>query len=168
MSRDFVLAEGEALHWQGRPAPRCYTFRNWRQSLFGGAFLVACAVWQLLSLSMAKSHDQAWLGWLPLPFLLYAGYLTFGHLLLARLEWNRLRYAITDRRLLVQCGLLRMRLESVELAEITYFRLDYQGEELGTLKIYQGAARQLVLHCVEHPRQPVELLEAAMRASGAA
>ena len=165
MTRQLVLSEGEELRWEGRPAPRCYTFRNWRQSLFGAVFLVFCSVWQGLSLGMARTSEMAWLAWLPWPFLLYGFYLAFGHLLHARLEWDRVHYVITDRRLLVQRGLLKACVESMALGEITYFRLDRHAEELGTLQVHQGREKKLILHCIEHPRRATDLLEAAMGAN---
>jgi len=78
------------------------------------------------------------------------------------LEWNNVLYLITDHRLLVQRGLLKPYVESMPLAEMTYFRLDLHGEELGTLRVHKGRERQLVLHCIEYPRQAAALLEAAI------
>ncbi len=162
MRRDLPLMAGEKLCWEGRPAPRCYTFRHWRHAIFGLIFLAICSYWQVLGFEMAEAYESIWLAWLPLPFLLIGFYLAFGHLLQARLEWNHVYYAITDRRLLVQRGLLQRRLESLELSEITYFSLHNQGEHLGTLRVYKGKENQLILHCIEHPRQATTLLEATM------
>lgn len=162
MSRDIELAVGEEVRWEGRPAPRCYTFRHWRHSVFGFIFLIICGYWQILGLEMSLEYDMTWLAWLPTFFLLVGFYLAFGHLLQARLEWNHVCYMITDRRLLVMRGLLQHRIESLELAEITYFSLSYQGEQLGTLRIYQGGERRITLHCLEYPYQAADLLKVAI------
>lgn len=157
------LEDGENLTWQGRPAPRCYTFRNWRHSIFGVVLLLLTTFWQSVGVKMADEYQLAWLGWLPIPFLMVALFLAFGHLLLARLEWNRVFYAVTDRRLLVQRGLFGGRLQSMALDTVTYFRLRKQGEELGTLKVYgETSEHQLILNCIEYPHKVTDLLEAAM------
>ncbi len=162
MRRELNLADGEEICWEARPAPRCYTFRHWRHSLFGLIFLSICIYWQILGLEMSEEYAIFWLAWLPLPFWLTGLYLAVGPLALARLEWNHVYYAVTDRRLLVQRGLLTRRVESLELQEITYFSLHLQGEQLGTLQIYQGQEKRMTLHCVEYPRQATDLLEKAM------
>ena len=156
----FALAEGEHLQWEGRPAPRCYTFRHWRHSIFGMLFLGLACGWQILGMQMAEEHT-AWLAWVPLPFLLIGIYLSVGHLIQARLEWNNVRYAITDQRLLAERGLFRRKVTSMSLVEMSYFRLDRQGENLGTLRVYQSSGQQMVLHCLEYPHQATRLLETA-------
>jgi hypothetical protein len=162
MKQNLSLTAGEEICWDARPAPRCYTFRHWRHSVFGLVFLAICSYWQVLGFSMAKEYEIVWLAWLPLPFVCMGFYLSVGHLLQARLEWNRVYYAITDQRLLVQRGLLRLRTETLLLKEITYFSLHQKGEQLGTLRVYKGKEQQLILHCIEHPRQATDLLEKTM------
>jgi hypothetical protein len=161
--RDITLAGGEVVRWEGRPAPRCYTFRNWPHALFGIVLLVLAVCWQILGIDMAGTYDRPWVGWLPLPFVLLGGYLAAGHFVKARLEWNRVLYLITDRRLIVQRGLLSSTIASMDLAAVTYFSLHRQGTQLGTLRIHQGQQRKLVLHCLEYPQRPAELLEQAIR-----
>jgi len=99
-----LLLPEESLRWQGRPAPRCWTFRNWRHSLFGMLLLPFSIWWQGIGLSLGREYANVWLFLLPLPVLLFALYLAFGHLLLARLEWERVFFAVTDRRILVRRG----------------------------------------------------------------
>ena len=162
MRQNFILDPDEELRWEGRPAPRCYTFRHWRHSVFGFLVLVLCGYWQALGFTMATEYELPWLVWLPTPFLLFALHLAIGHLLQARLEWNHVYYVITDRRLLAQRGILKQLTESLQLAEITYFSLHQHGEQLGTLRVHKGKEKQLVLHCIEYPRRATDLLEAAM------
>jgi len=163
MNRAFVLTPGEQLQWEGRPAPRCYTFRHWRHSVFGLVFLVIATGWQALGFQMAGDYAALWLAWLPVPFLLIGLYLSFGHLLQARLEWNNVQYAITDRRLLMMRGLFKQKIISMNLAEVTYFRVDRQGQELGTLRVYQAGEQQMVFHCLEYPHQATRLLETVLK-----
>jgi len=111
---------------------------------------------------MADSYAMWWLAWLPLPFVITGLYFFVGHLVQARLEWNHVYYAITDRRVIVQRGLARPHSSFIELSELTYFRLHRQGEQLGTLRVHQGREQQLVLHCLEHPHRATELLEKAI------
>jgi len=162
MRREFDLAVGEVIRWEGRPAPRCYTFRNWRHSFFGLVLMPVCSFWQVSGLDFAKEYETLWLAWLPLPFLLMAIYLTIGHLFMARLEWNHIYYALTDRRLMMQRGLLTRHIESLELKDITYFSMLPYGEQLGTLQIYSGQEKRLTLHCIEYPRLLTDLLEETM------
>lgn len=155
---DAVLEQGEEIRWEGRPAPRCYTFRHWKHSIFGLIFLLISAIWQFLGVEMAASYEVWWLSWLPLPFLLVGVYFSIGHLIQARLEWNNVYYAVTGHRLLVQRG----QIKSMELAEITYFKMLEKGEELGTFIVHQGEEMKLFLHCIEHPQKLFKLLEEGM------
>lgn len=162
MKSGIILAVGEDIRWEGRPAPRCYTFRHWRHSLFGLIFLAITSYWQVLGIDMSKEYDLVWLAWLPTPFVFIGLCLAFGPLLQARLEWDHVYYAITDRRLLVKRGLLRRRLDFLELSEITYFSLLSHGDQLGTLRVYRQNEMLLTLHCLEYPRQATDLLEEVM------
>jgi hypothetical protein len=162
MIQELVLEEDESLRWEARPAPRCYTFRHWRHSVFGLIFLAICSYWQVLGVSMAETYAVWWLAWLPLPFVLTGFYFFVGHLVQARLEWNHVYYAITNRRVIAQRGLARPKSKFIELSDLTYFSLHRQGEQLGTLRIHNGTKQQLVLHCIEHPHRAAELLEEAI------
>lgn len=161
MTRGFVLEDDEILRWEARPAPRCYTFRHWRHSVFGLIFLVICCIWLVLGCTMAETYALPWLAWLPLPFVLIGLYLSIGHLVQARLEWNHVYYAITDRRVIAQRGLVKPRTQMFELSDITYFRLVRQGDQLGTLRVHRGE-QALVLHCLEHPQRATDLLKEAI------
>lgn len=158
------LEEGETVKWEGRPAPRCFTFRNWRHSLFGLFLLVITVYWQTVAIELGMAYGLSYIAWIPLPVLLAALYLSLGHLLLARLEWEKVFYALTDRRVLVLRGMRRQRLHALRLAQVTYFQLKLQAEELGTLRIHGDASsRPLIFHCLENPRGAADLLEEGMR-----
>lgn len=160
------LTDGEQLLWEARPAPRCFVFRQWRQALFGAVFLLICLVWQAWGVAVARAHDAAWAVWLPLPFVLIGLQFSVGRLVIARLEWPHAVFAITDRRVLVQRGLLRPRVRELLLTEMTYFNLVLQADELGTLQLYKGEQMALVLPCVEYPRRATRFLEAAIGERG--
>jgi len=158
------LELGETIQWQGRPAPRCYVFRNWRRSVFG-FFLLLLSV--LVQVVCYKEGGLSCTFWLPLPFLLLGLYLTLGHLILARLQWEHLFYMLTDRRILVVQGLLRRRFLSLPLAELTGFHFYPHGEHLGSLQLRADkSGRTLQLSCLEHPRLFSDRLEAMLLANG--
>ena len=160
------LLPGETLRWEGRPAPRCFVFRNWRHSLFGILLLLFAAWWQTVGWQLAPVYGLPWLAWIPLPFLAIGLHLAVGHLLLARREWPRVFYAVTDRRVLALRGAGRTRLLQLELAAVTWFELRPLGAELASVRIAAGD-KTLTLPCLEQPRRFADLLEAAMRDSGA-
>jgi hypothetical protein len=163
-----LLLPDETLQWEGRPAPRCYTFRCWRHALFGLLLTVFCAAWTWLGIEQAAEQGWPWLAWMPLPFLGYALWLAVGQLLAARLEWARVAYAVTDRRIIVQRGLFKSELTALHLNRVTWFRLQPHGAELGTLRVHGEAGDPvLLLHCIEYPRRPAALLEAAIKAKHA-
>jgi hypothetical protein len=162
------LAADESVLWEGRPAPRCYVFRNWRHSLFGILLLLLSTWWQAVGYQLGHLYDWTWLVWLPLPFVLLGLYLALGHVLLARYEWERVFYAVTDRRVLVLRGLLRARFDSLALSELTYFQVRPHGRDLVTIRICSAMPQSyLILSCIEHPGRLIELLESAMAESGA-
>jgi hypothetical protein len=162
------LATGESVLWEARPAPRCYVFRNWRHSLFGLLLLLLSTWWQAVGFQLGQLYDLLWLGWLPLPFVLLGLYLALGHVLLARYEWERVFYAVTDRRVLTLRGLFRSRFSALPLSEVTYFQIRPHGLDLATIRVGSSKALPpLILSCVEHPGRLIALLEAEMAASGA-
>lgn len=158
-----LLLPEETLRWQGRPAPRCWTFRNWRHSLFGMLLLPFSVWWQGTGLSLGREYANVWLILLPLPVLLFALYLAFGHLLLARLEWEKVFFAVTDRRILLRRGVRGQVLLSLPLDEVGAYRLVPQGECLGTVKIRaRGGEERLTLSCIEYPQGVTALLDAVL------
>jgi hypothetical protein len=154
------LEPGEVVEWEGRPAPRCFTFRHWKQAAFGLFFLVVCLIWLLVGARVAQEYQKIWLSLLPVPFVAIGCYLAFGPLLLARLEWENVYYALTDRRLITLRGVRRQQLVAVGRDQLTYFLLKKQGEQLATLQVHARPEDPvLFLHCVEHPFQLADRLE---------
>lgn len=168
MNWEPLLAAGETLRWEGRPAPRCYTFRNWKHSLFGLLLFFLSIYWLAVALQLAAVYHWPWLPLVPLPFVLIGLYLGLGHLLVARLEWEHVFYAVTDRRILVRRGLRGNRRQELALEQMVWFQLRPYGEDLGTLRI-RGRQEELrlTLACIEYPRRVTALLEAALADSAA-
>ena len=168
MNWEPLLTDGEILRWEGRPAPRCYTFRNWKHSLFGLLLFFLSLYWLAVSLPLAAVYGWPWLPLVPLPFVLVGLYLALGHLLLARLEWEQVFYAVTDRRILVRRGVHGRRRQELALEQVVWFQLRHYGEELGTLRIRgREEEMRLTLACIEYPRRVTALLEAALARSAA-
>jgi hypothetical protein len=154
------LEEGETLTWSGRPAPRCYTFRRWRRSVFGILLLLLTVYWQIVGFNISAVYGSSFFRWVPFPFLLAALYMSVGHLFLSRLEWEKAFYAITDRRVLVMQGLFQPRVQSWLWEDIDTWCYIPQGGDLGSIRIIVATSRQPVfLHCHAHPRKPIALME---------
>lgn len=167
MNWEALLEADERICWEGRPAPRCYTFRNWKHSLFGVLLTLFAAWWQVVGIQLSEVYGLYLLTWLPVPFWLLGIYLAIGHLLLARLEWERVAYAVTDRRLLVRRGIRGRRVDVLPLTEVGYFRLHLFAPELGAVQVHSRRGGTMVrIQCIEYPRRLTSLLEDAMRGSG--
>ncbi|PLY03611.1 MAG: hypothetical protein C0623_00925 [Desulfuromonas sp.] len=161
------LNENEQIRWQGRPAPRCYTFRNWIHSLFGVVIMIAAVAWSIHGLHLATAQGSFVFILLPIPFLLAGVYLAFGHLVLSRLEWEHVFFALTDQRVIAISGLWSRRIKTIALADIVWFELRPLGEELGTIRIRGREPQQrMSVTCVEHPRQLTGILEEVLSANG--
>nr|WP_320115479.1 hypothetical protein [uncultured Desulfuromonas sp.] len=158
------LNEQEVVTWQGRPAPRCFVFRQWQRALFGGLILLVALWWQWVGIGLESEHQQWWWAVLPVPFVLIGLWLSVGRLLAARYEWRQVFYALTDQRLLVQCGLGRARLIALPCAQLTYARVTLVGEHLGHLYVEAGT-RKLTLSCVEYPEKLYALMEVRISAN---
>lgn len=166
MNWDIHLEPGEHVRWEGRPAPRGFTFRNWRHSVFGILLFLLSLFWFTVGIQLGAVYHSPIIPWIPVPFVLGGLYLGIGHVLLARLEWERVFYAVTDRRVLSTRGVFRPRVESLRLEELTHFLLKPLGEEMGSFRLTGGRPpRTLSLPCIEYPRRVAALLEAALAAN---
>ncbi|RPJ11694.1 MAG: PH domain-containing protein [Deltaproteobacteria bacterium] len=145
------LAVEEKILWQGRPAPRAYTFRNWRHAVFGLVLMLPCLFWQIVGIELAATGAPAWVAWLPLPFNLGCLYLAFGQLLIARLEWEQVLYAVSDRTIYERRGFFRSQLRSLPLAAVTNVRQKRLGPNLATIRIDGEEGQTLHFSAIEHP-----------------
>lgn len=139
--------------WQGRPAPRCYTFRQWKQALAGSALFLLSSFWLLLAVELIGEGQPTWLALLPLPLII--GSFIFGpaQILLARWRWPKIFYYLSEQRLFASDG------QGVLLAEVTAVRQQRQGEHLASLRIEAAGGDALVLRCIEQPGILLALLQ---------
>ena len=151
--RQITLEQGECLLWQGRPAPRCYTFRYWKQALAGAVLFLLSSFWLMLAIELAKEGEPRWLALIPLPLI--AGSFIFGPLqiLLCRWRWPRVFYHLTDRRLVCSLG------GSLPLADISVLKKKAYSETLASLRLETAAGQGLTLVCVEQPAVVLSLLQ---------
>lgn len=161
------LADDEKFLWQGRPAPRAYTFRNWRHALFGLALALPCLIWQLVGIELAAGGASPWVAWLPLPFNLGCLYLAFGQLLIARLEWEQVYYAVSDRTIYQRCGFFRPRLLRMPLSEVATVRKRGLGPNLATIRMEGRAGEKILFSAIEHPELLLRLFPDANRGENA-
>lgn len=158
------LQENEKLCWSGRPAPRCFTFRHWIHSVFGLLLFFPALVWLDGGQALAASRNEAIWAVIPWFGIALALYFLLGHLLKARIEWEKTFYAITDQRLLVQGGWPRTGLRELPLSTLRHFKLKPKGAHLGSLLISGSEPKERVaLTCLEHPELAVQLLEQAVQ-----
>lgn len=146
------LEDGELLLWQGRPAPRCYTFRNWKLAVAGTFLFFASSFWLMLAYELMVSEGYPW--WLlliPAPLVLLS--LWFGpiNLLLERMKWEKVFYALTDKRLLLRGGLFSARIKAIPLTDISDWKQRRYGEQLISLRLLIENQQPVDLHCLEHP-----------------
>lgn len=149
------LQPGETLQWQGRPAPRCYVWRNSRHALYGMVLLIAAAAWLWGGLQL----PQLWPRLLPLPVIALGLWLGPGQVLFARWQWPGVAYGVTDRRLLVCPGRGRKPL-SVPREQWRYLQLRPYSDRLATVELQAGPPVQVVyLRCLEQPEVLVGVLQ---------
>jgi hypothetical protein len=147
------LADGETLLWQGRPAPRCYTFRNWKLSAAGTALFLACSFWMMLGIQLVETSNYSLLLVLiTIPLVIATFFLGPGQLLLARWRWEKLFYAVTDQRILVRDGLLTEQFRAFARKEISGWQQRRFGENLVSIRILRGDEAPQILACLEHPQ----------------
>ncbi|MEZ4598829.1 MAG: hypothetical protein R2940_03450 [Syntrophotaleaceae bacterium] len=151
------LQEGETLCWEGRPAPRAFTYRQWRWS---AATLLLAAV------GLGASATLRWPLTLHPVILACLGLLfvwgTVGHLIYSRLAWEKEFYALTDRRLLVKSGLFQHRITVFDRLSLCGMRLRYLAPSLCTVSLQRrDGSGSIKLICLEHPELLLEKLAVA-------
>lgn len=153
---DWSLNANETLLWQGRPAPRCYTFRHWGQALLGSILFLACSFWLMVGVHLVT--EQGYSRWLlVVPILLVAGSFLVGpgRILLARWRWETTFYALSDQRLLIRQGRTR---RSFPLERFRGYRRKEHAPQLWSLRLSFSGSRPVFLECLEHPRLLIEKL----------
>ena len=147
------LGDGETILWQGRPAPRCYTFRLWKQALAGSILFLTSSFWLMLALQLIKDGHPFWLILLPMPLI--AGSFVFGpvQILLARWRWPKIFYQLTDQRLILDPG------QATHINEILDVKVKKQGKDLASLRIEIADGEPLIIRCIEQPDRLFALLQ---------
>lgn len=160
MNWELLLKQDEELRWEAKPAPRCYTFRHWRFSSAGALIFLLTLLLPVLFVPAELAHNTGALrALLYLPSFL-AFWLFAGPLLVARLEWDRVFYAVTDRRLLVRRGVLRERIIALPLQDVAALQLEPLGEHLAHVRIKSALlSRPLRLCCIEYPQNLLRMIE---------
>ncbi len=153
------LNEGETVLWQGRPAPRCYTFRHWLQATIGTILFFACSFWSMVGLQLIKAEGYS-IGLViaPLIMVVAAFFIGPGQLILSRLRWEKIFYVLTDQRLLVRNRILGNKTNIYSLDNYKHHKKKNYGKDLCSLRLsFQGSA-PIILECLEAPENLLELL----------
>ena len=148
----WTLTEGETILWQGRPAPRCYTFRHWLQATIGTVLFLASSFWLMIGVQLIYYQGHSW--WLAAaPFLLtvVAFFIGPGQLALARLRWEEIYYALTDQRLLVRNKLIICKSATYQMDDFKKYKQKNYGKNLLSLKLFFKDFPPVTLECLEHP-----------------
>lgn len=154
------LKPDEEIVWQGRPAPRCYTFRNWKLAAIGLILFLVSSFWLMLGWQLVEGGHSRFLILIPLPLVIIAFIVGPGQILKARFEWERIFYCLTDDKLLVQYGLLKSKVREIPRTEIASWQQKRYGEHLASIRIQHRAGNLFtVLHCIEQPQHFLENLD---------
>jgi hypothetical protein len=140
-----AVNQDEKILWQGRPAPRCYTFRLWKQALAGSVFFLVSSFWLMLALQLVADGQPWWLVCLPTPLVVAS--LVFGPLqiLLARWSWGRIFYRLSETRLYFAQD------QYLDLSEVADLKTRKYSENLASFRLDCARRKSLVLHCIEQP-----------------
>ncbi|RLB70209.1 MAG: hypothetical protein DRH07_09075 [Deltaproteobacteria bacterium] len=145
------LAENETILWQGRPAPRCYTFRHWLQAAIGTVLFLACSFWLMIGIQLVYYQGHSW--WLavaPLLLVLGAFFIGPGQLALARLRWDEIFYALTDQRLLVRNKLIFCKSTTYQISDYKSHKQKKYGRHLLSIQLFFKGSAPVTLECLEH------------------
>ncbi len=158
-SFEWSLNDDETLLWQGRPAPRCYTFRHWLQATIGTALFVACSFWLMVGLQLIEAHGYSnWLAIAPLLLAIAAFFIGPGQILLSRLRWEKIFYALTDQHLLVRNRLFFNKTIVYQLVDYKQYKQKKYGQNLRSVRISFKGKAPIVLECLEYPENLLEHL----------
>ena len=144
--------QSEKILWQGRPAPRCYTFQYWKQALIGSLLFMVSSFWLLLAFELVDEGQPLWLLLLPLPIIVSSFIFGPMQLLIARWRWPKVFYQLTDENIYFSEG------RSAQITDVTNVKIRRQGEHLASLRLDIQDARPLIIHCIEQPDQLLRLL----------
>ncbi|MCF6180283.1 MAG: hypothetical protein L3J63_13000 [Geopsychrobacter sp.] len=143
--------DDESILWRGRPAPRCYTFRLWKQAIAGSILFLVSSFWLMNALQLIRDGYPLWLLLFPVPII--AGSFIFGpmQIIMARWRWPHIFYVMTETHLLAPHV-------AVPLASVVEVKMKKQGDKLASLRIGSASGQKLILYCIEQPDSLFSLL----------
>lgn len=154
------LRQEEEIIWQGRPAPRCYTFRNWKLAAIGLFLFLTSSFWLMLGYQLASDGHSPLLLLFPIPLVLASFFMGPGQILAARIGWERLFYCLTQERVLIQHGLLKGKIREVPRQEIAAWQQKKHGAQLASVRLqHRSGKRHIILHCLEQPQYLLDQLD---------
>ena len=139
----YLMADERVL-WFARPDRALYLRRFRALSGFGLLFLGIAAFWFAVSLVFVGPSStlvENLYRWWGLPSVIVAALLVYGPMVVARIQWQRTYYALTDRRLIVQRGLLRTRAHVIPLSPMPRLIVEAEGG-WGNLILAGGSATE--------------------------
>jgi len=150
---EWPLESDEQLLWQGRPAPRCYVWRNWKLALAATMLFLASSFWWMLAYQLAVNEGSPWwLQLIPAPLVLVSIWFGPVKILLARMRWEKLFYALSDQRLMIRDGLFDAQIESVLLDQISDWQQKKYSDQLVSIRLILKDHPAVILFCLEQPQ----------------
>lgn len=135
-----VLEPKETVLWEGKPKALPYILDKTIPYLFL-ATLWLFLVYVFVVGEHPKEYDSSRLVFLIFPHLLLGLILALGPLIYNFFFHKNLRYLATDRRILIQSGILGEDFESIEYDEIAQTKVD-----MGLRDLISGGSGSLLLH----------------------
>ena len=153
------LLDGEKILWQGRPAPRCYTFRHWLQATIGTLIFLASSFWTMVGLQLVRAEGYS-LGLIIAPILLaiIAFFVGPGQIILARWRWEKIFYVLTDQRLMVRNRIFGDKTFSYQMDLFKSYKHKKYGKQLSSYRFSFKGSKPIVLECLEHPENLLDHL----------
>ncbi len=150
---DKILNKGEKILWEGRPVFQPYFVGSIGLMIFGGVFFLAGLVFFIMAI-VTKQYllllfPHVWVG---------LG-IVVGVPLYRYFSYKHIAYAITNKRVLIQKGVIGRDFDFVDYDQIRNVSVDVGffdkilGKESGTLEIHTGAASTYLLEHIADPYQ---------------
>ncbi|SHJ58955.1 hypothetical protein SAMN02745165_02738 [Malonomonas rubra DSM 5091] len=150
---DWPLEDEESLLWQGRPAPRCYIWRNWKLALAATILFLAASFWWILAYQLMLDEGYPWwLQLIPLPLVFLSIWFGPIRILLARIRWEKVFYALTDRRMIIRDGQFSAEMTSFALDEIDAWKQKKYSDQLVSIRLEMKNHPPVILFCLEQPQ----------------
>jgi len=157
---DQHLAADETVLWRAKPDRSLFLRRNRVISGLGLGFLGIAFFWMAVSILFAGAVTPFVVSiailW-GIPSLVVAGLLIIGPLVLSAREWVNTEYVLTDRRLLLQRGILRPQVGVIDLRRLPPVEVQRQ-DGVGNLVLLSGLALEILGQGGRQRYQPAALV----------